>query len=149
MFCNLTLITVIFFLVPPKQSSRNYSSNDMQQWILNCLQASQAAHKNIIKRQMPFVLITSKLHKLKCLNTSNTLQYIEMCSLGAGDVVFQLTAHALLPVTVVWFDSDPPFSSRSQESERGLLGSSVTGRYHIHSSWSNLVSYRRNLFRAS
>lgn len=103
MFCNLTLITVIFFLVSPKQPSRNYSSNGMQQWILNCLQATQAAHKNIIKRRMPFVLITSKLHKLKCLNTSKELQYIEMCSLGAGVVTFLLTASALLPVTVVWF----------------------------------------------
>lgn len=43
----------------------------MQQWILNCSQITQAAHKNIIKRQMPFVLLTSKLHKLKCFNMSN------------------------------------------------------------------------------
>lgn len=72
-YCNLTLITVIFFLVSPKQSSKKYSSNGMQQWILNCLQATQAVHKNIIKKKMPFVLITSKLHKLKCLNISNAL----------------------------------------------------------------------------
>ena len=55
--CNFTLITVIFSLALSKQPSKRCSSSGMQRWMLNCLQITQAAHKDITKRQMPFVLL--------------------------------------------------------------------------------------------
>lgn len=69
--CKFTLITVIFSLALSKQSSKKYSSSGMQRWILNCLQITQAAHKNIIKRQMPFVLLNyahwgAVIHLMHC-----------------------------------------------------------------------------------
>lgn len=126
-YCNFTLITVIFSLALSKQPSKKCSSTGMQRWILNCLQITQAAHKNIIKRQMPFVLLNyahwgALMHLTHCNVLRRAL--LESASLlSSWPLISTCQSQLDLILTAV----------HSQMSEHGLLGTLVLGRWHTES----------------